>query len=162
MAIAIAREGLGARHPELANHFSNRGEILRLLGRYSDARPAFERARTIWERELGADNVLLAYALTGIGETLIAEGNPNGALVPLERALKIRLAQDADLARQAETKFALARALRDSNRDRARARVLAEEAKAAYAKTASDKVDEVARWLGRFEQDTPRPRLARR
>ena len=37
-AIAIAKEGLGAGHPDLALHLNNRGEILRALGRYAEAR----------------------------------------------------------------------------------------------------------------------------
>jgi len=162
-AIAILREGLGAGHPDLALQLSNRGEILRLLGRQSEARAVFEQARTIWERELGPDNPWLAYALTGIGATHLAEGNPNNALVPLERAFKIRRAQDPDLSRQAETNFVLARALWDSRRDRSRARTLAEDARAAYAKTpAKDKLADVEQWLRKIERETEPQRVARR
>ena len=106
----------------MAIQLSNRGEILNALGRYREARQSFERARVIWERELGPDNLNLGYALTGIGISYLAEGNAANALVPLERAFKIREAQETDPSRRAETRFALARALWESNRDRARAR----------------------------------------
>ena len=77
----------------------------------------------------------LAYALTGIGATYVAEGNPDNALVPLERALKIRNYRTRSLRAAPRRNFVLAQALWDSNRDRGRALALAEEAKAAYAKT---------------------------
>src|SRR6185312_17175702 len=52
-SIEILENGLGAGHPELATQLSNRGEILNALGRYRDARASFEKARIVWERELG-------------------------------------------------------------------------------------------------------------
>ena len=131
-SVALLENGLGAAHPELATQLNNRGEILNLLGRNEEARKSFERARVIWERELGLDNRNLGYALTGIGISFLAEGSPQSGLVPLERAHKIREAQETDPAKRAETSFALARALWDSNRDRVRARVLAEEARVGY------------------------------
>ena len=144
-AIAIASEGLGAGHPSLALHLNNRGEILRPLGRHGEARAAFERST----RDLGARawvrQRVLAYALTGIGETYLAEGDANSALVPLERALKIR-----PVARSRSSHDAPKRTSRSRerygirSRDRGRARALAEEARASYAKTpAKDKLAEV-------------------
>jgi tetratricopeptide (TPR) repeat protein len=162
-AVAIDREGLGSGHPDLAQQLSNRGEILRLLDRYVEARAAFEQARAIWERELGPDSALLAYPLTGIGETYLAEGEANRALVPLARAFKIRQTQDPDRSRRAETKFAYARALWNSNRDRSRARALGEEARADYAEAQSrDKLVPVEEWLRRTNEDVSRRPLARR
>ena len=71
---------------------------------------------SIWERELGANNPNLGYALTGVGISYLAEG-------PAQRASshssvhQIREAQETrSLAKRAETSFALARALWDSNR----------------------------------------------
>jgi hypothetical protein len=37
---------------------------------------SFEKARVIWERELGLEDPQPAYALTGIGVTYLAEGDP--------------------------------------------------------------------------------------
>ncbi|HVY37033.1 MAG TPA: tetratricopeptide repeat protein [Polyangia bacterium] len=147
-SIEILETGLGAGHPELATQLSNRGEILNSLGRYRDARASFERARIIWERELGLDNRNLAYALTGIGISYIAEGDPTSAIVPLERAFRIREEQENDPARRAETRFALARGLWEAGRDRARARVLAEQARDGYATAVvKPKLAEVQSWL---------------
>jgi tetratricopeptide (TPR) repeat protein len=147
-AIALLERGLGSGHPALAIQLNNRGEVLNRLGRPVEARRSFERARVIWERELGPDSRLLAYGLTGIGVSYLAEGSPAGALVPLERALRIRDVQETDDTKRAETAFALARALWESNRDRGRARLLAERAKNMYSASISrTNLDEVQRWL---------------
>jgi serine/threonine protein kinase/tetratricopeptide (TPR) repeat protein len=161
-AVAVARHGLGEGHPDLALHLYNRGEILRSLGRPAEARAAFEKARSIWERELGSENVFVAYALTGIGQTYLDE-DVNQALVPLERALKIGASEPPDSLHRAETNFALARALWTAHRDRARARVLAEEARATYAKVpVTDELAEVEAWLRHVPGDAASPHLARR
>jgi tetratricopeptide (TPR) repeat protein len=161
-AIAISEQGLGAAHPDVALPLNNRGEILRLLGRYPEARLSFERARDIWQRELGPENAWVGYALTGIGATFVAEGNPNSALVPLERAGRILKDVNWDPLARAETNFLLARALRATNRDRARARALAEQARTDYARTsAADKLTEVVHWLETIDRSTS-DRVARR
>jgi tetratricopeptide (TPR) repeat protein len=147
-SLAILENGLGASHPELAIQLNNRGEILDALGRAREARSSFEKARIIWERELGLDNPDLAYALTGIGVSYLAEGDAISAITPLERAFKIREAQETDPSRRAETRFALARALWESGRDRVRARALAQEAREGYAKAElTAKLADVDTWL---------------
>jgi tetratricopeptide (TPR) repeat protein len=161
-AIAIAREGLGAGHPDLALHLYNRGEILRALGRRAEARTAYDGARAIWEAELGSETAILAYALTGTGQTFLEDGDPNKAIVPLERAFRNGQSEAPDSLLRAETNFALARALWGAHRDRGRARALAEEAKAVYAGTPrKDKLAEVESWLHRIGEDAASP-LARR
>jgi serine/threonine protein kinase/tetratricopeptide (TPR) repeat protein len=150
-SIVLLEHGLGAGHPDLATQLSNRGEILDALGRHREARQSFERARVIWERELGLQDRNLAYALTGIGTSYLAEGDPGSAVAPLERALKIREAHEMDWSRRADTRFALARALWETNRDRSRARALAEQAKDGYAKGSSaamkTRLAEIEGWL---------------
>jgi serine/threonine protein kinase len=147
-SVALIENGLGASHPVLANELNNRGEILDALGRPREARQSFERARVIWERELGLDDRNLAYALTGIGLSYLAEDDPGSALAPLERAFKIREAHEVDPSKRAETRFALARSLWEANRDRGRARALAEQAREGYVKgDAKAKVAEVDSWL---------------
>ncbi len=74
----------------------------------------------------------LAYPLTGIGVAHWKEHRPAEAIAPLERALAIREAGELDVGAVAETRFALARALWDAGRDRARARRLAATARADY------------------------------
>ena len=147
-AVTLVENGFGSGHPELATQLNNRGEILDRLGRRREARQSFERARVIWERELGLDDRSLAYALTGIGLSYLAEDDPQSALAPLERAYKIREAHEVDPSRRAETRFALARSLWETNHDRGRARALAEQAREAYTKgDVKAKVVEVDSWL---------------
>ncbi|HVX96980.1 MAG TPA: serine/threonine-protein kinase [Polyangia bacterium] len=147
-SIEILSRGLGAQHPSVATQLMNRGEILNGLGRYREARTSFEGARIIWERELGLDHRNLAYVLTGIGESYLSERDALSALAPLERAWKIREAKETEPARRGETRFALARALWDSERDRHRAATLAEGARSAYAQAGDGtKVAEVDAWL---------------
>jgi eukaryotic-like serine/threonine-protein kinase len=146
-SITLLESSLGRGHPDLAVSLSNRGETLNALGRYREARTSFERAAIIWERELGSDNVNLGYALTGIGMSYLEENNPASALVPLERAFRVRVTQETESSRRAETAFALAKALWGANRDRARAMTLAERAADDFRKAkALLKVDEVNRW----------------
>jgi serine/threonine protein kinase/tetratricopeptide (TPR) repeat protein len=147
-SIEILENGLGAGHPDLATQLNNRGEILNALGRSRDARTSFEKARIVWERELGLDNRNLAYALTGIGASYLSEGDASNAIVPLERAFKIREAHETDPSRRAETRFALARALWEAGRDHLRARSLAEQARGSYAEAQlKTNVAEVDSWL---------------
>jgi eukaryotic-like serine/threonine-protein kinase len=146
-SIALIESSLGRGHPDLAMSLSNRGETLNALGRHREARMSFEKASTIWERELGAENLNLGYSLTGIGLSYLAESNPASALVPLERAFRIRLAQETEPSRRAETTFALAKAIWSANRDRARAIGLADQATDDFQKAkAGAKADEVKRW----------------
>jgi serine/threonine-protein kinase len=147
-AVQLLEWRLGSGHPDLATQFNNRGEILNALGRYREARQSFERARIVWERELGLDHPNLAYALTGIGISYLADGTAASAIVPLERAFKIREMHEIDPSTRAETRFALARALWEAGRDRQRARILAEDARTGYVKAAAlAKVTEVEGWL---------------
>jgi tetratricopeptide (TPR) repeat protein len=147
-SIEILGQGLGAEHPDVATQLMNRGEILNGLGRYREARRSFEGARIIWERELGLDNRYLAYVLTGIGESYLAERDALSAVEPLERAFKIREAKETEPGRRGETRFALARALWDSERDRPRAQNLAEGAREAYSQAGDKaKLADIDAWL---------------
>jgi tetratricopeptide (TPR) repeat protein len=147
-SLALLRRGLGSAHPDIAMQMNNRGEILNALSRYAEARAAFEQAREIWARELGSDNSSIAYALTGIGISYLREGNARMAVRPLERAFAIRNAQETEPTRKAETTFALAQALWDATHERERARTLAKDARATYARLAlNGRLKQVDEWL---------------
>jgi serine/threonine protein kinase/tetratricopeptide (TPR) repeat protein len=151
-SVTVLEHGLGEAHPETAFQLGNYGEILNALGRPAEARRVFERARITWEREVGPESRSLAYPLTGIGLSYLAESNPGNALAPLERAFTIRKSQETNPAKRAETAYALARALWESNRDKARARTLADEARSDYQRArAKAKVVEVEKWLQAHE-----------
>jgi serine/threonine-protein kinase len=123
--------------------FSNRGESLRRLGRYAEARADFERSLGLQQSDRD-----LAYPLTGLGEIDIAGGNPTAAVPLLERALRIRKEKEPDATYVATTEFALARALWESGGDRPRARALARSAREVYlTRRRPEKVGEVDVWL---------------
>ncbi len=135
-SIDIFRAKFGANHPKLAVQLYTEGALLNALNRMPEARRAFEDAIAIWTRELGSDAPVTAYALTGIGVSYLEEGAADAALGPLEQAIRIRGNQNVDPIDQAETEFALARALRASGHDPERSRRLAEEARSVYARLA--------------------------
>ncbi len=148
-AIEDLGQDVGGEHPLVATFISNKGETLDKLGRHTEARTAYERALTIEERTYGTESTNLAYPLTGLGESYLADHQPAAAIVPLERAQRIRAAHEKDPALCAETDFGLARALWETNTTRDRALRLAAEARAAYAHspTAAPRLVEIDRWL---------------
>lgn len=148
-AIADLSQDLGAEHPLVATFIANEGETLDHLGRRAEARAAFQRALVIEERAYGADSTNLAYPLTGLGESYLAEHQPTAAIAPLERAQRIRAAHEKDVALLSETDFNLARALWETGTTRDRALRLAADARAGYARspTSTARVAEIDRWI---------------
>jgi eukaryotic-like serine/threonine-protein kinase len=147
-AIEIQEKKLGLAHPVLYNQLNNRGDILNALQRPEEASRSFVRAIKLWEREVGVDAPVLAYALTGLGTSYLLENKPVNAIEPLERALKVRGEERTDPIDQAQTFFALARALVESGREQSRARRLAENARSAYSKSGlTNDATRVDAWL---------------
>jgi eukaryotic-like serine/threonine-protein kinase len=127
---------LGADHPKVAMISNNEGEELNALRRHDEAEVAFRRALGIW-RKVGTDPVFLSYGLTGLGVALIGQKRPDEAVAPLEQALATRVGKhlNADLVNG--TRLALAKALWVRPEARARARSLAETARAELARSAT-------------------------
>jgi tetratricopeptide (TPR) repeat protein len=147
-ALSLMEKGLGSGHPDVALTLLNEGEILNALGRHREARDVFERARATWERELGPESLPVGHVLTDIGLSYLSENDAAKALGPLESAYKIRKSREPEPSRRAETTFALARALWESDRTRGRARLLADEAMAEYGETsAKDAMLEIKTWI---------------
>jgi tetratricopeptide (TPR) repeat protein/predicted Ser/Thr protein kinase len=122
-ALALRRKALGPAHPEVANSLASTGNALRRLGRYAEARERLKSALALQEKVLGPDHPDVSAVLLGQGRIALDQHRPTEAISPLERALKLA----PELGRAA-VQLALAQALWDSNRDRARARELATEA----------------------------------
>ena len=138
------------RRPPRAGHAAQqpRRDPERARAATREARASFERARVIWERELGLDDRNLAYALTGIGLSYLAEGDPRQrARAARARVQDPRGARDRSGAARGDAVRARARAV-GQRRDRPRARSLAEQARDGYAKAeVKTKVAEVDVWL---------------
>ena len=150
-ALAIKEAALGRDHPAVATSVFNLGEAQREAGDLESAAASYRRALAIWEPSLGGDHYLVAYGLTGLGEALVALGEPARALVPLRRALELRRAAAGDPKHEAETSFALARALEASGRDREEAYRLAAAARDGFARAGAAgelELAEVETWLG--------------
>jgi tetratricopeptide (TPR) repeat protein len=150
MSLGLALKGLGKLDAALAAEdralaiwtaqgsywamkaLNNRGEILTALGRYREADDSFQRVLQAFEKEVGPDNVDVAYPLAGLGAVKLATRASVAAVPLFERALRLRQSTKTDPSLVAEAQFGLARALWDSGGDRARARSLAQQARATY------------------------------
>jgi tetratricopeptide (TPR) repeat protein/tRNA A-37 threonylcarbamoyl transferase component Bud32 len=152
-AVADLSHEVGPDHPLVATFLSNQAETLDRMGRHEEARAGYHRALVIEERGYGAESSNLAYPLTGLGLSYLADHLPAAAVPPLERAHRIRRAHESDPRLLAETEFALARALWDAGGDRARAVHLAESAeklcgdKPGVGARAAERAAEIDRWL---------------
>ncbi|MBN2496444.1 MAG: serine/threonine protein kinase [Deltaproteobacteria bacterium] len=108
---------------------------LHLLGRIELAQQRFDQAEKAFQRIVdliesrGRDAPPVAYGLTGLGECLLARGETARAREVLERAYRLRSEAPGTFWAMPQTAFALARALVDE--DRPRARRLASDARAA-------------------------------
>jgi len=151
LSLRIRRQTLGNAHPQTATTLSNRGEILLALGEAQNALKSYQEADTIWEREFGPQSPAAGYSLTGIGRALIDLARGREAIPFLERALEIRERHDKDDGRLAETEFALARALWQSQKDSSRAMALATKAleRSKRVPTATSARTEISTWLAK-------------
>ncbi|HKD43705.1 MAG TPA: tetratricopeptide repeat-containing protein kinase family protein, partial [Myxococcaceae bacterium] len=156
-SLALYEAALGPDHWELANPLEDIGSILASRGEYEPAIANFERAAALVEKTFGPD-MLVASLLTKIGRAAMGLGDSRKAISSLERALSIREKHPERATDLAETRFALARALKKSGRDRERAMTLAANAREAYV-TAGDKyrknVAEVDDWIGGKRRPNP-------
>ena len=142
--IEILERTLGMSYPQLVLQLVNRAEILNQLGRFSEGRRDAERAIAIQEVEAGPHTESI-YALGLLGESQIGLGQPAVAIDTLNRA--ITMAEKGTLEDELpRLRFALARALWDSGRDRRGARALAARvaAKPVHG-TKADEADETLR-----------------
>jgi tetratricopeptide (TPR) repeat protein len=133
IAIAMREKLLGRDHVELSQSLTNMAIALTALGRHDDALAALERSLQIKAGKLPPDHVNLVPALIGIGRVEIAAGRPARAIAHLERAEAILVANAADPVDLATCRYALAQALWETNRSRARALALARTAREVFA-----------------------------
>jgi tetratricopeptide (TPR) repeat protein len=129
--VEIFSRTFGASHPRLVAQLANRAEILNRLGRHEDARRDGERAVAVQRSEAGPE-VNLIYALAPLGEAELGLGHPSRAIAPLRQALQLA-EENAVTEELPRLRFALARSLWDSGRDRKQARLLVAAAAAPVA-----------------------------
>ncbi len=154
-ALAMWKKELGPDHPDVGIAMHNLGNVHHARGQYDQAYRYHQRADELFAAALGELHPLRGYSLTGMGEALGESGKAVLALVPLEKALAIREARATSTTDLPMTRFALARALWDSRRDRRRASALAKTAASAYLAAGKAHVKahaEVVEWLRRRSQ----------
>jgi eukaryotic-like serine/threonine-protein kinase len=124
-ALSIAEATVGRDHPRVGAVLANRAEIMAALGRYYEAKENAERTEQLWIKNYGsADHPLLAFPMAMIGIAELGLGHPQRAVSPLTRALALAEANDVAIP-LADTRFALARSLWSTRRDRPGAIALA-------------------------------------
>jgi tetratricopeptide (TPR) repeat protein len=105
------------------------GEAARRLGRYAEALAHERQAIRCIEARTGAGSDYLLLPLQTVGALYLDQGRPDLAIPPLERAAGLYERQPPAFLRwSAETRFLLARALWEADRDRPRALALARQA----------------------------------
>jgi tetratricopeptide (TPR) repeat protein/predicted Ser/Thr protein kinase len=149
-ALTTFEAALGPEHVDVAYTLVNLAGAHWAQHAYPQARAHYERALAILERAFGPEHADLADVLHGLAEAELGDRRPATAAARAERALRLREHSGASPTQLAGTRFVLARALWDAKIDRARARELAQQARAAYRSAGETKANELAKidaWL---------------
>jgi len=154
-ALDIFHDTVGDAHPKSADACASAAEYLNASGRYTEAYAMARRALAVIEREPDADAAAargdgrLTTALIALGISWLERGQPSLAVPPLERALRLGEAAAPEPAQVGQLRFALARALAQTNGPLARVMALAAGARAAYESSpryAAQK-EQVDKWI---------------
>ena len=132
-ALAIEEKAARPNPVRLAMELNNLGDVYLKQGQHARALEHFQKALGLRQGALGAEHFDVAKDLLGLGETYLSMRRLPMALQALERALALRESHPGFPTTLARIRFALARALWESGKDKPRAKQLAEQAKAAYA-----------------------------
>jgi serine/threonine-protein kinase len=151
-------EALRLLHPVLAEQkapdvvagaLGEMGSVLNRQGKFREALPLLEKALALQESTYGKEHPITSGSLLGIGIARIGLGQPARAVEALERAARL-----APLQRwmRGSIRLALAQGLDALQRDRARVRVLFEQARADLAPVPqlnAKALGQIDRWLAR-------------
>jgi eukaryotic-like serine/threonine-protein kinase len=156
-ALQIQRETVGSSHPHVAGTLSNQAEFLLSSRRFEEARENAMQAVAILEGELGIENPDLAIPLMAVGLSDLEMGRAGAAIPTLERALVLCESQRPEHVRTPEVRFALARAIGERDRLSQRALLLAERARATFARDPQAKMQmaSVDRWIAARQGGSP-------
>jgi tetratricopeptide (TPR) repeat protein len=147
-AIELQRAALGPEDHRIALFEFNTAEALLGLGRAAEAEARLRKALPVVEATFGAEHAYVSYGVVGLGRALLARDDREGALPLLERGVELCKAHGVPETHRAEAAFALARALGDDQRERARS--LAEGARTTYERAGpwhARDVEEIDAWL---------------
>ncbi|WP_257454400.1 protein kinase domain-containing protein [Archangium lipolyticum] len=158
-AVDIQKAMFGEEHPAVADALDAVGMSLIALERHDEARTTFETALAMKEKALGSDSPDLSFSYDGIGQALLAAGRAEEAIAPLEKALSF---EDVEPEPLAESGFALARALWQSEKDFVRALAEASKARERFVQVGKqERVAEVEAWLKSHPVPEEKPRSSR-
>jgi tetratricopeptide (TPR) repeat protein len=146
-ALTILRNKRPANDPIIAETITRLGEHYALQGRHQEAIAQYQAAVTALEASLGPKNGILVWPLRMEAASLGALHRWTESIAMFERVSTIAPENDS---RRPQFEMQLARVLRDSGRDPARAVKLAQQARARYVAEgpgAADDVKEVDAWL---------------
>jgi tetratricopeptide (TPR) repeat protein/tRNA A-37 threonylcarbamoyl transferase component Bud32 len=159
-ALAIREAMFGPEHPTLAAVLSNMAHNAKEQGKYDEARRYYERAMLVRERALGPEHPHMVYLWAGLGQVLFEQHELTEAIPLLEHALTVGTANNFPPGLLAAVRFALARSLWsvsvEQQRDRARARELAELSRSAFAELGARSAEDLAQveaWLAEIAAD---------
>ncbi len=129
-AVAILEQVQGPDTADVSGARRDTARVLALAGRLPEAIAEMHRALAILDKLGAGGESRIVSGLTELAEYELAANQPARALPHAERAVAVAAKRPADAnpAEVGDAKFALARALWDTHRDRARARTLVTEA----------------------------------
>jgi tetratricopeptide (TPR) repeat protein/predicted Ser/Thr protein kinase len=153
-ALAIREMALGPEHPDVAASLSNLAAVRESTGAYDEAKVLYERALAIREKSLDPKHPGIAYPLLGLASVALEQDRPTDAVPLALRAVTVREKSGVAAYHLANAHFMLARALweapADGGGDRARAIVLAKQARDAFrdaGKGGARELASVEKWL---------------
>jgi len=118
-ALAIWTKAHGEEHPDVADALYQIGRDLLEQKRNRPALERLEKALAIHEKVNGKEHPRVLACLNGVAEARLALGEPDEAIELLERALALPTPAGAAAIEHAHTRFLIAQALWDRDRDRA-------------------------------------------
>jgi tetratricopeptide (TPR) repeat protein len=151
-ALAILEKG--SEHPSVAAVLYNLALVHEDTGEPDQAMACFQRAIAVKERVFGPDHPKVANSLVGLARVLVDQRRPGEAVSVASRAVALREKQGVSPELLAKARFVLAQALwkapADQGRDRARASILATQARDAFREDGKNSVKDLAKvqaWL---------------
>ena len=150
-ALAIVERTSGPESVDAGDVHMELAEVIGASEHYAEAVPEAERSVHILETALGPNHPHVLNPLLVLAELQLSSGRAADAIPTAEHALAILAGHpDNELA---EPRMLLARALWDGHGDRARARALAEQARAAQGDLGGITREQIDAWLS----EHPRP-----